>query len=63
MNADYEQMYYELRAKLQIHESHTHEYVLNCIGIQNSRKRVSDSIISETRGFLSKLSELEKQTW
>ena len=63
MSEDYEQMYWQLRQTLNIHESHTHERCLDYVRVHNDRHRVAQEVISKARVFSSELDALERRTW
>lgn len=60
---DYEKQYWELRAALNLHDSHSHEHALKYVAVHNDRRAVTQQIINETRSFASKIEALEKRTW
>ena len=62
-NHDFEAKYWELRAKLQIHESHSHERALEYVNTHNERHAAAQKIIAKASKFSDEVIELSKVTW
>ena len=63
MTEDYKAQYEELKAVLNIHQSHEHEDVLRYARIAVIRYGVAERVIAEARDHVNKLQELDKLTW